>query len=123
MKLNYDLIRELLLYYEDMTDGERPLSDKFVADTVQTDSLEILSYHVKYLIDAGFVEHKIITHEKVRVIVDITPAGRSYLDSVRNATVWNRVKEHFKDTLGSVAIEAVTAVARHAMFKAIGLTP
>lgn len=123
MKLDYDLIRKLLLYYEETTDGKRPLSDEFVAKTVQADSLDVLSYHVKYLIDTGFVEYKIITHKKIRVVTDITPVGRSYLDSVRNATVWEDVKEHFKDKLGHVAIEAVSAVAHHAMFKAMGLTP
>ena len=45
-----------------------------------------VSYHLKYLADAGLVEYEPYHYN------DITPKGRDYLDSIRDDTVWGKAK-------------------------------
>ncbi len=114
MKLNHDLIRVLLLYVEEETDGEKGfLLDDFIT-AFPNESPKALNYHLKYLIDAGLIE-------KVRsYIFDITPRGRAYLDNIRNSSIWESTKQRFQP-LGSVTLDVISEIAKSAILARLGL--
>ena len=117
MKLNYDLIREILLVVEDIADG----SANYQIETVyqkyflQECTEKEFNYHVKYLRDAGFVEPS-----TGGWIIDITPWGRDYLDSIRNIDIWEKTKEKAKP-LGSVAFDVIKDIAKSVILSQLGL--
>lgn len=124
MKLNYDLIRELLLFIEDHTDGSLPIPDNTIVQAFAANSEQnVVIYHLKYLMDTGFIERAYTAYLKSGFTADITPTGRNYLDSIRDERRWDDVKKHFADKLGNVAIDIVSLVARKCMLDAIGLVP
>ena len=69
MKLDYDLIRDILLYVEEQADGHtnylwENLYNKFPGETPDK-----LQYHKKYLIDSGMIDGN------SRAFIDLTPYG------------------------------------------------
>ena len=114
LKLNHDLIRDLLLYIEDKSDGQQGFApDDFCAAFPAEPPLTV-KYHLKYLADAGLVE-------RVRAyILDITPLGRNYLDNIRSQSVWEVTKQRFQP-LGSVTLDVISEIAKAAVLSHLGL--
>jgi hypothetical protein len=118
LKLDFDLIREILIVIEDISDG----SANFATDGIWEENfqnrccLEVYRYHVKYLRDCGFIEPS----GNSSCIIDITPRGREYLDNVRNDTIWSKTKEKVKP-LGNVTIDVISEVAKSLALNYLGL--
>ena len=114
MRLNYDLIRLLLLFIEKEADGNKGfLPDDFTA-AFSKESPQVIKYHLKYLTDAGLIE-------SVRgYIFDITPRGREYLDNIRDASIWENTKKRFQP-LGSVALDVISSIAKSLISSKLGL--
>lgn len=115
MKLDYDFLRELLLFLEEITDGRRNFTFESIAPHFDhVDELK-LRYHLKYLNDARF------TDGGNGYVLDITPAGRDYLNSVRNDTIWKRTKEITQKWGSSVTLSTISSVADALVRKSLGL--
>ena len=73
MRLDYDLIRELLLTIERFSDIEKNLSSEWISRqcTASNDNGVIL-YHLKFLADADYIE---LDNGNLLAVSDITPAG------------------------------------------------
>lgn len=114
MKLDHDLIRALLLLIEDESDGFKGfILDDFIK-AFPNENPNAINYHLKYLVDAGLIE-------KIRAyFVDITPRGRSYLDNIRNPSIWETTKQKFHP-LGSVTLEVISEIAKSAILSRLGL--
>lgn len=115
MKLDYDLIREMLLFIEGETNGVDDLQLQDFQEKFSDRKPYILSYHMKYLADAGLVEEI-----DERVIIDITPYGRDYLNSVRDDSRWAKVKKKLQP-VGTVALDVVQSVGKAFLLKDLGL--
>ena len=116
VKLNYDLIREILLVVEEISDGTTNFTRGSIGEKYfEHYSEKEFNYHVKYLRDAGFIEPS--TGD---CVIDITPWGRDYLDSIRNIDIWEKTKEKAKP-LGSVAFDVIKDIAKSVILSQLGL--
>lgn len=116
MQLDYDLIRELLLYFEDICDGVKNYPVYEILNELENEkgkNRAIARYHLKYLIDADFLQ------ESAGYIFDLTPAGHNFTNSIRNISVWQKFKEKaqsFGCTLGaSVAADVASGIVHSAL--------
>lgn len=111
MKLDYDLIRELLFITEENSDGESPLKDELYLSKLSDKSkAKLIRYHLKFLHDVDYIQCK-LTVKNIYRPIDITPKGRSYLDSIRNDNVWTKVKTTFTEKVGDVPFDIIKAIA------------
>lgn len=116
MKLDYDLIRSLLLIVEEETDGYINLSVEYFCDKLRTRNRIQIRYHLKYLLDSHFIEG---TYTR-DAIMDITPLGRNYLDHIHNDTIWNKTKKKLQP-LGTVPLTVISQVAASCISSKLGL--
>ena len=91
MKRDMDLIRQILLQVE-----ARPTAASIDLVDIPGHEQEEISYHVKLLSDAGYLE----AHDLRTMAPDgykyapsaLTNAGHDFLDAARNETVWENTK-------------------------------
>jgi Hypothetical protein (DUF2513). len=116
MKLDNDLVRLMLLEVEEIVDGSICYEINSFCEVHFPDTdFSKTRYHMKYLIDAGYVE-------SIRgFFVDITPTGRDFLNNVRDNQVWATTKETIKP-LGTVALNVVSEVAATIVKKTFNLS-
>ena len=115
VKLDLDLIRELLLLIEGETNGRKAFTYSHYRKLLPSYSPASVDYHLKYLLDSCYVEG-----EHWRYVIDITPIGREYLNSVRNAKIWQQVKEKIHP-LGGIALDIVADVGKSFIAHQLGL--
>jgi len=102
MKLNFDTVREVLLIIEDsISYNEKlrivPLTVYDISSKLEEISLEEVFYTLRKLSDGGYIatfgDDMFMTDiEKYRVL-DITFKGHEYLNTVRDAKMWNEIKK------------------------------
>ena len=115
MKLDNDLVRTMLLQVEEDVDGIKNFSvDSYCVNQFPDYVPEQTIYHMKYLIDAGFIQAR---HNYFR---DITPIGRDFLNNVRDDKVWSATKKAVKP-VGTVALNIVSEVAASIVKKTFNL--
>jgi hypothetical protein len=115
VKLDYDLIRDLLLTLETICDRNRNYPVDYVHDKrYPNHEYSIIKYHIAYLADASLI----IFNDGY--IFDLTPKGHAFLNNIRNQDVWNRTKETIKP-LGSAALDVIANVASSIVSKFLNL--
>ena len=112
MRLDYDLIRTLLLLTEEHSNGICMLIYADYEKWLPDENTEKLWYHLKYLIDAELVEYEPYH------ITDITPKGRDYLDSIREPTIWSKAKEK-ASYIGRVSFELLVHIAKDILLSSL----
>ena len=74
----------------------------------------VLSLHIQLLRDAGFIEvtDSLYADDMVQdfLISRITFAGYDYLDTVRNESIWNEIKQKISTIGGSVSIDVIKSI-------------
>jgi len=108
MKLDKDLVREILLQVEAST---RPLGWVELDFPDRPD--EDISYQVQKLNEAGFLHADELTSSsgyewKAR---QLTYEGHEFLDTVRDSEVWRTTKETAKK-VGSASVEVLFAIGK-----------
>lgn len=116
MKLDYDLIKQILERIETDTDGvsrHTILKSEYEGDEEQWTEFKALAYHYKILINNGFVDGEVleivIQGHRVPTNIDffaLTLDGHKLLDSMRNETLWNKVN----DKLQGVGVEGLKQI-------------
>lgn len=114
MKINYDLIRDILLAIEENADGYKNFAPEDISLMLPQTDFKILFYHVKYLKDVAFLE---CSND---YITDITPVGRSFLENIRSDGIWEEVKKHIQP-LASISLSVVARLACAIVSKKLGL--
>ena len=107
MKRDLELIRKILLIVENLDDD-----GSFDLIIPGYPSAEI-NYNAKLLIDEGYIngKHKqYISGEKFLYLESLTWSGHDLLDSIRNESVWRKLKHTIQDSTGSVALETLKAL-------------
>lgn len=117
MKLNHDIVREVLLYLEDHLELNDELdSTKIMIPEVTADEV---AYTLLRLSEADFIT--IITDEDLSGNLDIfvkslTWKGHEFLDNIRNNNTWDKVKKVAAEvgadslsTLQKIAINVISA--------------
>lgn len=107
MKRDWDQIRRILLAVESAS-GETRASDfddpEFVVD-----------YHMNLMIEAGLVEGRcVVTRSQIRScrIERMTWKGHELLDTIRNQSMWGRIKEAAIERGLSLSFDAILALAK-----------
>lgn len=110
MRRNFDLIRALLLHYEQKPDHhlERRPAIPEIDDLV-------IDYHVLLLAQAGLIDFEPELTKTGRIIraypFGLSWAGHEFLDSIRNQTVWAKVKAKALNAGGDLPFEIIKSVA------------
>lgn len=114
MKLNPDLIRDILLTTEDYCDFKHYLEyrielNKF--DRLKIYNHDEIIYHIRQCQETNLINgvHYYDGGDCI-VICDLTPKGHEFLANIRNDNNWNKVKLISK-SIGSKSLGALTEIA------------
>ena len=108
MKLDKDLVRNLLLQIEAKPD---PIG--LIEITVAGHPREEVAYHIQILDEAGFIKAEDLSSydgydwRAERLTFD----GHEFLDTVRDAKIWRRTKEIAKST-GVASVKALFEIGK-----------
>lgn len=132
MRLNFDLIRAILLQVESTppsrftrfvsTDEESLEVSKFLGTPLSKQepyqieletkyTNEEILYHLNYCIKADLVESVEHTINAEYLISDLTVKGHEYLNMIRSPKVWNSIKEKIISTGVEFSFESVKNAA------------
>lgn len=109
MKLDHDIVREVLLAVEA---SDRPPLGWIRLDLPDRPS-ELVSYHVELLAEAGFIQaHKLsdMSHYEWQPR-RLTYQGHEFLDSVRDPEIWRRTKQGAA-TVGGGGLQLLFQIAK-----------
>ena len=111
MKMDYDVIRQILLRIEEAPFGESVTEGTLVYD--RHPPMEI-AFHLDLLEEGGYIKslntttlsHAYNTREKIRM----TMKGYEFLNDIRSSKVWRKTKEAV-DSVGSASLEVIKSIA------------
>jgi hypothetical protein len=124
VKRDFDLIRKLLLSIEanQQMDGTREFYPQSPDELgIQGHTVEEVAYHLRLLIEAGFVDGAVTIACPMQVIRGLTWDGHEFLDNIKNDNIWEKTKKHFSQ-LSGVGLRIVAAYAEAELKKHFGLT-
>ena len=128
MKLDLDLVREILIEIENSEPLPADVSGRSYIDCkVENRSEEELCEHIRLMEEAGLIDALRTVHgNKVYhwLPVRLTWAGHSYLAEIKSDTVYNKSKEIAGRAFGGITLETMKAalpLALQALAKANGL--
>ncbi len=121
MQRNIDLIRELLLRLEALSEdtsssivvmADNPVFNSHLGTKISIEGYNFnqISYHLSLIAEAGFL---CLTKEQPLIGLSFTRLswqGHDYIDSIRGQEIWDKTKEGIKDT-GSFTIDFVKQLA------------
>lgn len=113
MKLDYDLIRELLEKIEAVTPRDEYYSDD-----------ERECYHLKQMLDGGLVQGWSSpdgTDGWSAEITDLTLKGHEFLGACRESKIWNAIKETFRKEGVALTVGMAVAFAKQKAAELLGL--
>lgn len=100
MKRDWEVIRVILTHIENNTFSQWIESDPTEPEIRDyTDQKAVILGHLELLIDADIVRHAEVTRDKTGQFsfwdfrgIHLTMQGHDFLDALRDATIWNRIK-------------------------------
>ena len=111
MKLNYDCIRDVMLYLEENLELNNTVHLKNI---VIDYSAEDIKYSILKLEEIGYIDARIVKAAGSKIITavinDITFYGHEFLNTVRPKTVWENKKE-ISTKIGVNTISSLTQIA------------
>lgn len=109
MKRNMELIREILMKVEEI-----PTPSNFDLIEIPGHEQEEISYHVKLLGDAGFLDvydlRTLGPNGYKYAPIALTNAGHDLLDSMRSESVWKKAKAKLSEVGGSASMDVIQSV-------------
>lgn len=117
MKLDYDLIRDILLTierleYKTFLTNDTALSMSLLSKYNTID----IEYAIKKISEAGFIDsdyvHCTLDLHVIYSIPELTWQGHQALDTIRNNTVWEKTKKHISKTVQSASLKIMIDVAK-----------
>ena len=120
MKRDLDLVRKLLLYFEEKLNDkmeECPQIDKY-------SNLEV-RYHLLLMSEAGLLRCEKAVTKTGRVIkvypFSLTWQGHEFLEASRNATLWNRAKRLVVKKTGGLSFEVLKSLLLQLAKEGVGI--
>jgi len=115
MKRDMEVVRKLLLYFEDKPDDR-------AVDKVDIEGYDAkaIGYHLILLYEAGLIEGEPYVSKTSKRIIDVMPfrltwEGHEFLAAARNDTVWRKVLAK----IASVAGDAPVAILKDLLMRAL----
>lgn len=117
MRLNYDLIRDIMLKVEFEANGTSNIDPQgFAEEYFSNYDSEVVLYHIKYLRNA-----KMIEPQTGYEFIDLTPKGHEFLNNIRDNKIWEKVKKKAYNCLESVSLSTLAEAAKRIIFSSLGL--
>ena len=120
MKRDLELVRKLLLYFE-----EKP--DQAAIENVHVDGYdrEAISYHLILLYEAGLIAAEPYLSKTSKRIIDVLPfrltwEGHELLAAARNDSVWRKAKSSVASLSGDAPFTLLKDVLVHALRAHVG---
>lgn len=117
MVRNWEIIRSILLRLENSdTPNLHINSNSFIEFNEQE-----VAYNMRLLDEAGYIEAKILNSSDgsgkilAALATRLTNAGHDLLDTIRNDTVWVKVKDKFANSGLDMTFDLVIAVGKKIM--------
>lgn len=114
MKLDRDLVRDLLFYFEKKSDFAHRECHEIEIEGYSAGAVAyaLLRMHEAGLITGETIRSKTTPERIVEVIpCDLTFKGHEFLDSVRDPAIWKKTKEGAKK-IGGISFELVWELAK-----------
>lgn len=111
---NWEIIREVLLRLE----GSDTPNVYVNANSFAKFPEQEVAYNMRLLSEAGYIEAKILNSSSgdgkinAALATRLTSAGHDLLDTIRNDTVWGRVKDKFASTGIDMTFDLVIGVGK-----------
>lgn len=124
MKLDYDLVREIMLTIEESKNSSGPFEPELVAAGERINmSRNEVGYTLNKLYEDGLITAKpLIADNSFYFLIsgNLTISGHQYLDNVRDSKVWKQTKSALSG-LKSISLDVVSQTAAAIISKSIGL--
>ena len=122
MKRDFDLVRKLLVYFE-----EKPGPEHVKIPPIEGYDELTIKYHLVLLHDAGLLRCDPVTSSSSdRVIYvlpfDLTWDGHEFLAKIRDDGLWRKTKDTILSKGGQLTFNTIIAVATTLMKKMIDMT-
>ncbi len=117
MQRNWEIIRKILLRLEE---SEKP-NPYINANSFEGLEEQEVAYNMRLLSEAGYIEAKIQNlHDGsgkigVALATKITNAGHNLLDTIRNDTVWRKIKDKFSKSGIDMTFDLVITAGKKIM--------
>lgn len=117
MTRNWEIIREILLSLEGAVTPNTYLN----ANSFDGLSEQEVAYNMRLLSEAGYIEAKIMNSSSgdgkinAALATRLTNSGHDLLDTMRNDSVWNKVKEQFTSKGIDMTFDLVVSVGKKVM--------
>nr|DAP67149.1 MAG TPA: YjcQ protein [Caudoviricetes sp.] len=108
MKLFHDCVRDVMLYLEDNLEDTYFINSESI--TLKKYSSKDITYTLKKLAEAGFIEIDKVTYENNFNIKWMTYYGHQFLDNIRDNKVWSETKS-ILSKFSSVSLNMVQNIA------------
>lgn len=112
MKRDWDLIRKILIEVEGLGDT------RSAVEQIDGTDYEAVSYHIHLMIDAGLVEGQCTQgmDGPLRCYASaLTWEGHEFLDKIRSATFWNKIKSMVREKSLPMTFDVIKAAATYAV--------
>ena len=122
MRRNMDLIRNILLYFEDRESfavDRDPQIEGYDKNTIQ--------YHLQLLAQADLIVYEASrSSTNPERLIEVYPlalswAGHEFLDAARNDTLWNKAKGRLLEVTGGLSLGLLQALLTHYAKQGLGL--
>ena len=126
MKRDLDLIREIMLVLEDKMEYGKNFKSTQLIEVIQdkTLSAEKLAYHVGLLVENDFIkakEYKYQSGEPTDYLINtITAQGQDFIDTIRQDTTWNKIKDK-SSNIGGFTLSLLVDIGKEYLKKQIGI--
>lgn len=119
MRLNYDCIRDVLLFIEE----NLPLNSTITLEKININyNSNDIAYSILKLNEAGYINAHIVKANGLQIltaiIFDITFIGHQFLDTIRPKDVWEQSKE-ISSKIGIKTLDGLTKIASQLITKII----
>ena len=119
MKLDMELVREILFQIEDCTDSSG-LNEPIIKDR----PLDVVDYHVVFCVQSGLIEGAkiFVSDRRTYMFLNLTPSGHEFVTQSRNDTIWNAAKEQIRQKGLPATIDVIKTVLSGLIKSAMGLS-
>ena len=114
MKLEKELVRDLLLYFEATLTFDHHIDISLLTKEQLPYDQDDLIYTTQKLIEANFINAttaKCISNKPSIHVTSLTYNGHEFLDQIRDDCVWKKVKKVTSSAFTSVSLSVINCVA------------
>lgn len=111
---NWEIIREILLRLESTNTPNANVN----ANSFDGLPEQEVAYNMRLLSEAGYIEARIMSSSSgdgkinAALALRLTNAGHDLLDTIRNESIWNKVKEKFTSNGLDMTFDLVVSVGK-----------